>query len=120
MSIGMTVHGRLTHFRATGGRIQRQCGPHAFGRHLFASPKFGHTHTSQSLRSGHVQAALSGVALHRVRSRGHMRVVVSPEVEAVFISEGVFSELPPNKRLNRTAHQRCWWVPVALCAPAAG
>ena len=31
--------------------------------------------------------------------------------------------LPPNNRVNRTAHQRrcaCWWVPSALRAPAAG
>jgi hypothetical protein len=34
-----------------------------------------------------------------------------------------FWRLPPNNRVNRTAHQRrcaLWWVPSALRAPAAG
>ena len=29
------------------------------------------------------------------------------------------SELAPNPALERTAHQRCWWVPFALRATAA-
>ncbi len=28
--------------------------------------------------------------------------------------------MTPNHRVNRTAHQRCWWVPSALRAPASG
>jgi len=99
---------------------QRSVGPHAFDRSLFASTE-DRVCTDESVvakRSCPGRPIRRGLASSS--SCSHVRGVVFSEAEAVFVSEGVLSGLPPNKRLNRTAHQRCWWVPVALCAPAAG
>ena len=42
-------------------------------------------------------------------------------VVGIATAPGVFPLCPSlNKPLNRTAHQRCWWVPVALRAPTVG
>ncbi len=35
------------------------------------------------------------------------------------MSEAEVSALPHNQCFEPTAHQRCWWVPSALRAPAA-
>jgi hypothetical protein len=41
------------------------------------------------------------------------------EAEAVFVSEGFILRLLPNQCFEPTAHQRRWWGPSALRAPAA-
>jgi len=116
----MTSHRRLIHFAAAGAPTKRQWVFTHLADISSLRRKAGRAPTSLSLRSGHVLADLSAVGLNRVRSCSHVHGVLYSEAEAVFISEGVFLRLPPNKRLNRTAHQRCWWVPVPLRAPAAG
>jgi len=49
--------------------------------------------------------------------------VAYPEGEGVHMSVRSLLGLPPNNRVNRTAHQRrcaCWWVPSSLRSSAAG
>jgi hypothetical protein len=98
--IGMTPYQRLMQFASAGALPRRQSGPQ---RIWPVSLRFDGMRCSSG-RCRRCEPAESGVAFARV-------------------SVGVFWRLPPNNRVNRTAHQRrcaCWWVPSALRAPAAG
>jgi hypothetical protein len=98
--IGMNVHQRLVHFAAAGALAMRQSGPPdiwpiflRFTGMRCSCPRFRRCEPRQS------GAALSPVSVSR------------------------FLRLPPNNRVNRTAHQRrcaCWWVPSSLHSSAAG
>jgi hypothetical protein len=99
-SIGMNVHQRLIHLANAGALAARQSGPL---RIWPVSLRFDGMRCS-SLRFRRCEPPESGVAMARV-------------------SVAELWRLPPNNRVNRTAHQRrcaCWWVPSALRAPAAG
>jgi hypothetical protein len=98
--IGMNVHQRLRHLAAAGALARRQCDS---PRIWPISLRFGGLRRS-SLRVRRFEPSESSAAFSPVSVRWFMR-------------------LPPNNRVNRTAHQRrcaCWWVPFALRAPAAG
>jgi hypothetical protein len=97
--IDMTTRRRHMHFAAAGPIPERHIGPPGISP---ASLRFNGMRCS-SVRFHRCEPPQSGVAFARV-------------------SMGVFWRLPPNHRVNRTAHQRrcaCWWVPSALRAPAA-
>ena len=96
-SIGMNVYQRLMRFAAAGAFARRQSGP---------------SHISlASLR-------FNGMRCSSPRLRRYGTLVSGVAIAPVFVTG--FWRLPPNHRVNRTAHQRRWWVPSALRAPAAG
>ena len=94
----MNAHQRHMHFAAAGALPMRQFGPPHV---LPVSLRFNGMRSSP-LRF--LEPPQSGVAFARVSVRS-------------------FLGLPPNHRVNRTAHQRrcaCWWVPSSLRSSAAG
>jgi hypothetical protein len=98
--IGMSPYQRLMQFAAAGVFPRRESGPPYIWP---LSLRFDGMRCS-SLRFRRGDPPQSGVAFARVSVRSVLA-------------------LPPNNRVNRTAHQRrcaCWWVPSALRAPAAG